>query len=78
MGEPEVQSFEEWFRELGQVVERLEAGDLSLEESMQLFERGMELAKLCETRLDEAEQRVAQILGAEDGAALLEPFVGRE
>ena len=71
-------SFEESFQELGEVVQQLEAGDLSLERSMELFERGMELAKLCETKLDHAELRVAQILGAEEDGTVVAPFAGRE
>jgi exodeoxyribonuclease VII small subunit len=78
MEEPQDLSFEESYRELGEVVQQLEAGDLSLDRSMALFERGMQLAKLCENKLDQAEQRVVQIMEAEDGAADLAPFAGRD
>ena len=44
--------------DLETVVRQLEAGDLPLEESMKLFERGMELSNRCHKQLDEAEHRV--------------------
>jgi exodeoxyribonuclease VII small subunit len=67
-------SFEEAFQQLAGVVQQLEAGDLPLEQSLGLFEHGMRLAKHCETELDKAELRVSQIVGAEDGRGILEPF----
>lgn len=50
--------FEAALAELESVVKQLEAGDLPLEESLRLFERGTQLSELCRTQLDEAEQRV--------------------
>jgi exodeoxyribonuclease VII small subunit len=76
--EPEDLSFEEALQQLGEVVQQLEAGDLPLEGSIVLFERGMHLAKLCESKLDEAEQRVSRIMGSEDGACILAPFAGQD
>lgn len=57
--------FEEALAELEQIVERLEAGELTLEESLALFERGQELARLCNQRLEAATLRVEQL--TEDG-----------
>jgi exodeoxyribonuclease VII small subunit len=54
-------SFEESLTELEQLVERMEGGELSLEASLQEFEKGMQLSGQCQTMLEEAEQRV-QIL----------------
>jgi exodeoxyribonuclease VII small subunit len=54
-------SFEVAFRELQQVVERLEEGGLELEGAIQLFERGTELAHVCERIVDEAELRVTRL-----------------
>jgi exodeoxyribonuclease VII small subunit len=56
-------SFEAAFAELEAVVERLEEGELSLEESISLYERGQALARLCQERLDQAELRVEQLEG---------------
>jgi exodeoxyribonuclease VII small subunit len=59
-------SFEEAYTELERIVARLEAGDLPLEESVKLFERGRKLASYCQSVLDRAELRVNQI--ADDGS----------
>lgn len=54
-------SFEEAIRELEQVVSALDRGDVPLEESIKLYERGAALKAHCETKLKEAEEKVAQI-----------------
>ncbi|MDR9395017.1 exodeoxyribonuclease VII small subunit [Roseovarius sp. SYSU LYC5161] len=54
-------SFEEAMKELEQVVGQLERGDVALEESISLYERGAALKKRCETKLKEAEEKVAAI-----------------
>ncbi len=66
-------SFEEALDELQSVVERLEAGKVPLEESLALYERGMELVALCNGRLDHAEQRVNAVKLGEGGVEL-QPF----
>jgi exodeoxyribonuclease VII small subunit len=50
--------FEKSLAELEAVVESMEHGDLSLEESLKRFERGIELTRTCQRALEEAEQRV--------------------
>ena len=57
-------SFEEGYNRLEQVIRRLEAGELSLDESVALYEEGMRLAKHCERQLDNAELKVSQLLAA--------------
>ena len=60
--------------ELETIVERLEHGDLPLEESLKQFERGVELTRTCQTALRQAEQKV-QVLNAKPGGeASLEDF----
>ena len=59
-------NFEQSLKELEALVERMEQGDLSLEESVKTFERGIELSRQCERALDEAEQKV-QILTDKNG-----------
>lgn len=54
-------SFEQAMAELESVVERLEAGQAPLEESLSLYERGVQLVRLCNQRLDSAEQRVSTV-----------------
>jgi exodeoxyribonuclease VII small subunit len=76
MRENKALTFEQACQELDQVVQKLEAGDLSLEQSLVLFERGMTLAKLCETKLDEAELKVSQLSSVSSDGAVLTPFRG--
>ena len=60
--------FEDAYQELSQIVNDLEAGDLPLEESMALFERGRRLIALCEGQLNSAELLVSQLLSDADGS----------
>jgi exodeoxyribonuclease VII small subunit len=62
-------SFEAAMAELAQLVARMEAGELALEESVQAYARGSELVRYCATQLEKVEQQV-QILDGE----LLKPF----
>ncbi len=66
-------SFEEALSELEHLVVKLERGEISLEESLQSFERGVGLARACQKSLQEAEQKV-QILMEKNGRQVLEPF----
>ena len=52
--------------ELVDIVRRLEAGGVTLEESLQLWERGEELAKICQTALDGARARLDAVIGDAD------------
>ncbi|MDF0601184.1 exodeoxyribonuclease VII small subunit [Psychromarinibacter sp. C21-152] len=61
-------SFEQAMRELEAVVGQLESGDVELEKSIQLYERGAALKKRCEEKLKEAEEKVAAITFDETGA----------
>ncbi len=62
-GEP---SFETSIRRLGEIVERLEAGDLPLEESLKLFEEGVRLARSSQMKLERAERRVEELLSIDE------------
>jgi exodeoxyribonuclease VII small subunit len=59
----EVARFEAALAELEQIVGKLERGELKLEESLQLFERGVALTRACRKSLDGAELKVRQLLG---------------
>jgi exodeoxyribonuclease VII small subunit len=65
--------FETSMRALEELVERLEQGDLPLEESLAAFERGVMLTRACQTALKEAEQKV-EILLKKAGEPALEDF----
>ena len=71
---PGERDFEAALRELAQIVEQLEAGDLPLEQSLELFEQGVRLSRDCQKRLDEAERRVEILLKDEDGGYTPSPF----
>lgn len=60
-------------KELEKLVEQMEQGDISLEESLKAFERGVQLTRTCQQALQEAEQKV-QILLEKNGQQSLEPF----
>ncbi len=66
-------TFEQALAELQSVVERLEAGQVPLADSLALYERGMELVGLCNTKLDRAEQRVSAVKIGPGGVSA-EPF----
>ena len=53
-----IQDFESAIAELEAIVKRLEGGDLPLEQSLELFERGVQLSRFCHSKLEEAERRV--------------------
>ncbi|MCK5377505.1 MAG: exodeoxyribonuclease VII small subunit [Acidobacteria bacterium] len=61
--------FEDQLGRLEEIVARLEDESVGLEEALELFEGGMELARRCRDRLEEVEQRVSQLLEIEDGDA---------
>ena len=65
----EEMSFEEAIRELETVVNALDRGDVPLEDSITLYERGAALKARCEAKLKEAEEKVAQITLDADGQA---------
>ena len=72
-------SFEEQLAELEKVVEQLERGDLPLEDSVGLFERGMRLSEACKEQLATAESRIQVLLNPrERGAVRVEELVVKE
>jgi exodeoxyribonuclease VII small subunit len=66
-------SFEASLEELEKVVKELEAGDIPLERSLALFEKGVGLSEICRKQLEEAETRV-EILLKKNGKVQAEPF----
>jgi exodeoxyribonuclease VII small subunit len=59
--------FEDAMKELEDIVKRLESGDLSLEESLKIFEEGIALSRYCFKKLEEAEKRVSILIKDEEG-----------
>jgi len=68
-------SFEEALKSLEETVAQLEAGELNLEQSLDLFEQGVASANRCQTLLGEAENQVELLLKTRDGSLTAEPFV---
>lgn len=66
-------NFEQALGELNSLVEQLETGKLSLEQSLSAFERGIKLTRECQQALTHAEQKV-QILLEKNGGTTLEPY----
>lgn len=56
--DPSIKDFEAAIAELDGIVRRLEDGDLSLEQSLALYERGVQLSRFCHARLEDAERRI--------------------
>lgn len=73
MSEKKTPNFESSLEELEDIVQALENGDLSLEESLKTFERGIKLTRKCQSALEEAEQRVS-ILLEQNGETESQPF----
>ena len=65
--------FEEALKRLEQIVEELEGGELSLEESMRQYEEGVHLSKLCSKRLEEAKKKI-ELLIKENGKTFTKPL----
>ncbi len=69
-----VAEFEKSLAALEELVKKLEAGDLPLEESLKQFERGIQLARACQEALQQAELKVQQLVQPKDGPAKLTDF----
>lgn len=67
-------TFESSLEELERIVKQLEAGDLPLDRSLELFEQGVRLSRECQQRLDEAERKIEILLKGSDGAYAPAPF----
>jgi exodeoxyribonuclease VII small subunit len=71
--------FEKKLNRLEEIVEKMETGELALEESLKLFEEGIKLSRDCNTQLSEAEQKVKLLLGVDaEGQANTVDFVQGE
>jgi exodeoxyribonuclease VII small subunit len=75
--DPQQPEFEQALAELEQLVERLERGDLPLDEALKTFERGVALTRHCQTSLKAAQQKV-EILLKKNGQAELQPFTAAD
>lgn len=71
--------FEKKLGRLEEIVQKMEKGDSSLEDSLKLFEEGIKLSRECHTRLSEAEAKVKMLVSMDsDGKPVTEPFAVAE
>jgi exodeoxyribonuclease VII small subunit len=70
--------FETALARLDEIVQELEKGELPLEQSLKLFEEGVKLARICSTRLEEAERKVEILLKDKAGNITVQPFEEEE
>jgi exodeoxyribonuclease VII small subunit len=70
-----LQNFEESLKKLEAIVAQMERGDVTLEDSVKLFEEGTKLAEQCKQQLAEAEGKVEILIKQRNGAMKREPFV---
>ena len=68
-------SFEESLKKLESIVEQLEKGDLALEDSLKLFEEGVNLSSACKQELETAEGKVQMLVKQRDGSMKPETFL---
>jgi len=68
-------SFEESLKKLENIVEQLEKGDMALEDSLKLFEEGVNLSAACKQELESAEGKVQMLVKQRDGTMKPEPFL---
>lgn len=67
--------FEKKIARLEQIVKMMEAGEISLEDSLKLFEEGVKLSRDCNVQLSEAEQKVKVLMGVDaNGQAITQDF----
>lgn len=70
-------NFEDAFKKLEEIIDKLEGKELSLDESLKLFQDGTKLYQQCHAKLDEAEKKISKILD-ENGSIKLVPFETEE
>lgn len=68
------QTYESAMKQLEQIAQELETGELSLELAMKKFEEGIQLSRFCTKKLDETEQRITVLLQDSDGSVQEVPF----
>jgi exodeoxyribonuclease VII small subunit len=72
------QTFESAMKQLEQIAQELEAGELTLEMAMKKFEEGIQLSRFCTKKLDETERRIAILLQDSDGSVQEVPFEDKQ
>jgi len=71
-------TFEHAMKQLEQIVQDLESGDMPLEKAIKTFETGIQLSKFCSEKLDETEKRITILMQSPDGELSEVPFSGED
>jgi exodeoxyribonuclease VII small subunit len=74
--EMKLKDFESALKSLEDIVSQLEAGDLTLDRALELFEQGVKISRFCNTKLEEAERKVETLIRNADGSLAEVPFTG--
>ena len=74
MSNSKPKTFESSLEELERIVRELEQGELTLEKSLELFERGVKLSRECQERLNQAERRIEMLTRDNQGRPMVTPF----
>ncbi|UCH19459.1 MAG: exodeoxyribonuclease VII small subunit [Deltaproteobacteria bacterium] len=69
-------TFEQAMKQLEQIIQELESGDLPLEKAISKFEEGIQLSKFCSKKLDETEKRITVLTQDQAGDIIEKPFSG--
>lgn len=67
-------TFEQSLKQLEQIVQELESGDLELEKAIKKFEEGIQLSKLCSRTLEETEKKISILMKDQRGEIIEKPF----
>jgi exodeoxyribonuclease VII small subunit len=71
-----LKDFESALKSLEEIVSQLEAGDLTLDRALELFEQGVKISRFCNAKLEEAERKVETLIRNADGSLAEVPFTG--
>jgi exodeoxyribonuclease VII small subunit len=71
-------TFEQAMKQLEQIVQDLESGDLALEKALKKFEEGIQLSQFCAKKLDETEKKITLLVEDEQGNVAESPFPSRD
>ena len=69
-----MKDFEGSLKQLEEIVSKLEGGELTLDQALELFEEGIKLSRYCNAKLEEAERKVEALIKSADGSLVETPF----